>query len=91
MKKSDFWKNIWIPITKRLPPEDENKVILIWLYKEKRAIAIESHLARYAAIAILNKEPVSWDRIYSDWCQVGEPEKGKGHEQKRRRSRRNKV
>lgn len=86
MKKSEIWQSIWIPIIKRFPPEDSTKQVLTWNYHSKIPIIIQSDLARYSAIALLENKKVSWDRQYSHWCFVYSPIGGE-HEQKRKRSK----
>ncbi len=82
MKKSDFWRNIWIPVKKRLPPEDPEKEILIWNYSWKKPMIMRSDLALYSAKDFLKDEKLelgvpktSKDRLFSHWCFIHPPSK----------------
>lgn len=67
---------MWIPIRKRIPPENEEMWVLIWNYSWEQPMIQRSNLACYAAKAILNEErkiPVSGDRLFSHWMEVIKP------------------
>jgi len=77
MKKADFWKRIWTPITKSIPPNDKEGWVLIWnpAWKKGEPMVIESYIAHHTAKDLLEMEKVSVDRIFSHWCTITKPER----------------
>ena len=76
MTKSELFKRMWIPIKKRIPPEDETKWVLIWNYSWEQPMTQQSNIARYGAIAILDETrevTISKDRLFSHWMEIIKP------------------
>lgn len=73
MKKADFWKNIWIPVKKRLPPEDWDKLILAWSYGIGEPMVIQAAVARIACQQLAEGQSVSIDKHFSHWTSINPP------------------
>jgi len=75
MKKSDFFKKIWIPVDKRMPPDEESTWVLIWNYSWNEPMVQNAKTARYAANAMLAepKQYTSPDRLFSHWYPIEKP------------------
>lgn len=73
MKKSEFWQRIWIPIAKRIPEPNRREYVLIWNPIWKEPMAMDSLTAHAGAKAILEKQIISEDRIFSHWCKIEQP------------------
>lgn len=76
MTKSELFKRMWIPIRKRIPPEDENMWVLVYNYSWEMPLTQQAHLAHYTAKAILNEQrevDISKDRLFSHWMIVEPP------------------
>jgi len=73
MTKSELLKRMWIPISKRIPPPDQDKWVLIWNYRWKEPMVQSAFIANLGAQALLNKEEISEDRIYSHWIEIIKP------------------
>ena len=82
MNKSEFWKAIWIPIKKRLPPRTDD-FVLVWNPIWKRTFLIESYIAHETAGVIEKSDEIISDRVnqvtndrfFTHWCQPFSPEK----------------
>lgn len=74
MNKTDALKLSWVPIVKRLPPDEDFK-IEVWNFISQEIMLMDCFIARLAAIAILeNKgEKLSWDRQISHWRKMVGP------------------
>ena len=70
MTKSELFKRMWIPIKRRIPEPDITKWVLVWNYKWEQPFAMDSLTAHCGAKAILAREPVSEDRLFSDWMEI---------------------
>lgn len=79
MKKSDFWRRIWIPIRKSIPPLSDRKVAVwnpIWNNNQGEAFVIESYIAHHTAQKILDGETnISSDRFFTHWYLIEGPGK----------------
>ena len=75
MTKSELFKRFWIPIRKRIPPEDETIDVLVWNYAWERPLIQQSNLAHYTAQAILDDAVmnIAEDRLFSHWMIVEGP------------------
>lgn len=73
MKKSEFWHRIWVSIAKRKPEPNKNEYVLIWNYMWEEPMVMDSLTAYAGAKAILEKQPISEDRIFSHWCKIEPP------------------
>ena len=73
MTKADFWKRMWIPITKRLPKNEMDVFVLVWDYTWDIPVVMESYVAFATATAILAGDVVSPDRHFARWCYVYPP------------------
>jgi hypothetical protein len=73
MKKSDFWKYVWISLSTRKPPPNQEKFVLIWNYKWKEPMVMNALVARCGADTLEKEELISTDRIFSHWCFIEPP------------------
>jgi len=76
MTKKELFKRFWIPIKKKVPPEDNSIFVLVWNYSWEQPMVQPAHLAHYTALAILNEErkvDISGDRLFSHWMEVHKP------------------
>ena len=76
MTKSELFKRMWIPVKKRLPPEDSAKWVLVWNYLWEEPVIQRADHAYYTGVAMLQTEwetTISEDRVYSHWIEVQKP------------------
>jgi hypothetical protein len=74
MKRRDFFRLAWIPISDRLPP-DTKEIIIIWCYLTQHAQSMDAWLARLHAKRILagEKEAFAEGRLFSHWMPACGP------------------
>lgn len=74
MNKRELLQSTWVPITKRMPP-DSDELILVWNWVYKEPAVWLAHQARqHARIEIEETgDDLSWDRRISHWCKIYPP------------------
>lgn len=83
MTKKEMLEQLWIPITKRIPPNDPLLIVLTYNHLNGYISTWMSHQAHdHAEYALQGRqEELSWDRHFTYWMMVYPPEGKKTHKE----------
>lgn len=76
MKKKDLQKRMWVPVEKRLPPNDES-VVLVWKKNRTPRIAVQYGMIVNHTLKLQDDLPDEhWDKI-THWMGIVGPDGNK--------------
>lgn len=87
MNKRQLIERIWIPISKRLPPDSDEYIAQVAIYNAKTGFfaVLPTKMAREYALeaidGVVEADKWSWDRVFTHWSMLYPPEGHKTYEE----------